>query len=205
MLPWFARIQRGWPPVPAQIISVHHHLRLIAGLRAGERRIDIEIFRPGVAGPELQAVAQPLGDFCFQRVVARVAFGVPEETCAQRRIRTRADRNVCGALGDVALVRSSGRGAVGGDAAGRATARVGTNLRGDRIRIDADKTVISVRSHIRDTEGGVAGQLLLDCEIPFLHRRRFRVSLDSLRGIRAQAWDKATRRRARGRDRYDRE
>ena len=51
-------VQRRGSPVAAQIVAVQNHLRLIIGLRAGQRGIHIQILRPGVVGAELQAVAQ---------------------------------------------------------------------------------------------------------------------------------------------------
>ena len=43
----------GGSPIALQIVGVHHHLRLVVGLRAGKRRIDIQILRPGVVGAKL--------------------------------------------------------------------------------------------------------------------------------------------------------
>ena len=48
-------VQRRRPPVAPQIVAVQNHLRLVARLRAGQRRIHVQILRPGVVGAELQA------------------------------------------------------------------------------------------------------------------------------------------------------
>src|SRR5208337_5064411 len=85
------------------------------------------------------------------------------------------------------------------DSPGRATAWIGTNLPGNRVGIDAQETVISERTHIRDAKDSVVAQPLLDGEIPFLYGGRFGVGLYALRSE-----DSAGRgRHARG-DRHER-
>ncbi len=83
MLRRIGNVVGGRSPVAVQIVAVHHHLRLVVGLRAGERGIHVQILRPGVVRAELQAMAETVDHVHLQRVVAAVAFGVPEESRAQ--------------------------------------------------------------------------------------------------------------------------
>src|ERR1051326_7629188 len=84
--------QCGRSPVSAEIVAVHYHLRLILRLSTGQSGIHVQVFSPGIARAELQIRTQAVGDFRLQRVVTAVGLGVPEETGAQVRIGTRADR-----------------------------------------------------------------------------------------------------------------
>ena len=121
-----------------QIVAVQHHLRLIVGLRAGERGVHVQILRPGVVGAELQAVAKAVAHVHLQRVVAAVAFGVPEESRAQIGIGASWPRagNILRALRHDGLPAAP--------CAARGTAgRIGTNLRGNGVGIDAQQAVIS--------------------------------------------------------------
>ena len=47
-----AAFKRRWAPVALTVVAVENHLRLVAGLRAGQRGIHVEILRPRVVGAE---------------------------------------------------------------------------------------------------------------------------------------------------------
>ena len=120
-------------------VPIENHLGLVLRLGAGEARIHIQIFRPGVIGADFETAAEAMRKIGLQRVVARVALGVPEKSRAQIRIRARADRNVLRALRHMALAGGRGWSATGGGYghARGASGGVRTNLRGNIVGIDA--------------------------------------------------------------------
>ena len=164
-----------------QIVAVQDHLRLIVGLRAGEPRVHVQILRPGVVCPELQAFTETVAHVHLQRVVAAVAFGVPEEARAEIGIGAAGARagNILRAL------RHGMRNLL--KLAAVATPPAEQPLGSEQIcvgmvfGIDAQQAVVSERADVGHAQHCIAIQLLLDCEIPFLDGRRLGVGLHALR------------------------
>ena len=187
-----ANVERRRPPIGGDIVGIHHHLRLIVGLRPGQAGIQILIFRPGVIGADFQTSIEPMDHVGFERVVSAVAFGIPEESRAQTGIGARGHGNILPPLHHTSF--SGPRGATGNTGGSLA------NLRRDGIRIDAHQTVDAEGSHIGYAQRGVFRDLVLQGEIPFLDREGFGIGLQSLRRQRAHRRRSGTARRRRGLD-----
>src|SRR5262249_8056445 len=138
-------VQRGGSPVAANVVPIHHHLRLVVCLGAGQPGIDVEILRPRVIPAELEAARQAAGYVDLQGVVAGVAFREPEEAAGKIRIWARCDRDVLRALGD----RAAGRSGCSAGNAGRRRADLG----GDAVGIDAEESVIAERTEVGEAHG----------------------------------------------------
>src|SRR5262249_3388428 len=93
------RVEGRRAPVAMEISTVHNHLRLIVGLRAGESGVQVEILGKSVVEAELQTVAEAAREIGLQSVVVAVALGEPKESSGEIRIRTaRGHRYVLRAL-----------------------------------------------------------------------------------------------------------
>ncbi len=151
-------------------------MRLIIGLRAGQRRVHVETLRPGVISAKFQPMCKTTAHVHLQRVVTTVALGVPEETRAQVRVRPAAGGDILRALGYAC----------------RATRGAGADLGGNGVGVHAEKTVVSERPDIREPQDRVAVELPLHGETPLLDRWRLRVPLDTLGRVsstrRRDAW-----------------
>src|SRR5689334_8451549 len=129
-----------------QIIAVHNHLRLVVRLSDGQRRIVVQVLRPGVVRSDLKSLREAPVYVDLQRVVGAVAFRVPEESVGDERIRTRSQWNVLGSLRHMTLQCGAHGGSPrGGCSAGGASGRIGADLRGDTVGIQADELVVSER------------------------------------------------------------
>src|SRR5437588_1711059 len=105
----------------------------------------------------------------LHRVIPGVAFGVPEETGAQVRIRTGTHGNIARALRYAALTGRHRWSAAGRDAARLAASRVRASLRRDVVRIHTQQAMVAKRSHVGDAQCCGAVELLLHREVPLLN------------------------------------
>ena len=153
MLAWLRDVQRRRSPVAAQIVAVHDHLRLVLGLRAGQRRSSCPGSSTrcnwrGTASPgSSRRVTSDL-----QRVVAAVAFGEPEEARAESTDWAAWPTGIyCAPCGTRAARRAG--------AAGLAAGGIGADLRRNAVGIDAEQSVISERSRHRRRAAPCCGRV----------------------------------------------
>src|ERR1035438_705529 len=167
-------VQCGQSPIPREIVPIQYHLRLILGLGSRQAGIQIQILGPRVVDAKLETLRQAAPHIHLQRVIAGVAFRIPEESRSQIRVGPRLHRDVLRALRHGAF-RGAGR------ATRDAALRIGTDRRWNRVGIDAQQAMVSMRADIGQPKNCVFVKLLLDREIPFLDRWSFGVRLYSLR------------------------
>ena len=100
-------VQSRRSPIALQVVAVHDHLRCVRSLRYGQRRVLVQILGPGVSGPYLKPLRQSMIHIDLQRVVAGIAFRIPEESVGHEGAGTGSDGNILSPLSHVALERAT--------------------------------------------------------------------------------------------------
>src|SRR5437867_9024020 len=172
------KVQSGSAVVDQGMARIQHRLVVVLRLAACSSSAVVQVFRKGVIGPEEQPAAEPFCQIGLQRVITADALRVPEIRIRQIPVGPRSCREIRRSL------RHQDRRIWwiwGANTTARAARRVGANLLRNRIGVNVDDVVVTVRTDIGDAKRHAAQQLLLDGVVPRDNRRSFRVELNPLR------------------------